>query len=553
VSQPVNRGRGSAVTPRIATVSWFWLVILAMVALGTGYLGLLMYEEPESLTAGPLLDLLYRDLQLFVLEFDPIDGRPVPWPLQATRFLAPVITFLAAAFAIVGGSWWLRTSVRRGYAIVVGDTAEALAVVAAKRAQGRKAVFEIPAGDVSSLRAAGVGRARTVYACADDREDVAANVAAALAAVSARRGEGPRVYAHVSDPDLAIGLRARRLMTEPGQRVEFFSMDELAAWAHVASESFPAGTDSRVLVAGAGAFGRAVIVALARRATSRLTVIVVDRDADRVIAELQDRWPVVGQRCDLVPITADSLDDALRSDPQRDAVGRPLRAYICYDDEHVALRSALAATPLWRGETGSLVVRLSRLARHATAFRTDGLLDNIGDRLVVADVASLAAEEVVKDRDMFEQLAEVAHGRYLRIELARGRRLGDTLALRPWSELREDFRDNNYDLACHLAVKLRRVGATVAPRSSQNSPFTLTPDEVNLLAPIEHDRWMANRRKHRWVYGPERDDKHRIHPDLVAWEKLTPESQEKDRDAVRAIPEDFGEVLAEFGLQIVRL
>ena len=152
-----------------------------------------------------------------------------------------------------------------------------------------------------------------------------------------------------------------------------------------------------------------------------------------------------------------------------------------------------------------------------------------------------------------EQLAQAAHARYLRIELGKGRPLGETMALNYWAKLREDFRDNNRDLACHLAVKLRLVGATVAPRSGHNPPFSFTDDEVEMLAPIEHERWMANRDKHHWRYGKTRDDKHRIHPDIVEWDKLTSESQDRDRSAVRAIPEEFGEVLAEFGLQIVRL
>lgn len=554
MGQPVDHVRGRTGVLRLGTLSRLWLVLLAVAAATAGYIGLWQYDPPESVTAGTLADLAYRDLQLFVLEFEAVGGAPVPLALQAARFVAPAVTFVAAAFAIVGASWWLRRTLRWGYAIVVGDTAEARSVADAKRARTRRAVFEIATGDIASLRAAGVRRARTVYACGDDRDDVAANVAAALAAVSAHPRRVPRVYSHVSDPELAVGLRARRLMTAPGQRVEFFSMDELAARAHVAGEDLPPAGGGQVLVAGAGAFGRAIIVALARRwrdasAPGRLTVILVDAQASRIRAQVLDRWEVVGQTCDLVAIDTEHLDEVLRSG----RVGRLDRAYICYEDEHVALRTALAAVPLWHGGPRSLVVRLSRLARHAEAFRSDGLLDNLGGRLVVANVAALAAPEVVQDRDIFAQLAEVAHARYLRNELAKNRRLGETLALVRWEDLREDFRDNNYDQACHLAVKLRLVGATVAPRSADNPRFALTEDEIERLAPIEHERWMKNRLKHGWKYGQKRDDNRRIHPDLVPWEKLTPDSQLKDREAVRAIPEEFGEVLADFGLQIVRL
>jgi hypothetical protein len=45
-----------------------------------------------------------------------------------------------------------------------------------------------------------------------------------------------------------------------------------------------------------------------------------------------------------------------------------------------------------------------------------------------------------------------------------------------------------------------------------------------------------------------RDYDRKLHPDLVDWEYVPEASRDKDRSAVRAIPED----LAAAGLQIVR-
>jgi hypothetical protein len=535
---------------------------LLLFGYGLGLYGYWQYRPPGQVPGETGWDLAYYALQLFVLEFNATEDTPVPLALTIARFVAPVVLTGAVVtiIEIVRATLLVRRLIGRGFALVVGDTAEARAVAEAKRSQSDKAVYEFATGDLLSLRtlrAIGIRRADAVYALGDDREDVAANVATALAAVSARRTRRTRVLVHVTDPELAIGLRARRVMTEAGQLVEFFTMDEAAARAHVAQEWFPADVPPRILVAGAGAFGQAVVVAVARRwrdtldrAAGSVEVVLVDENATAVAARLRERWLVVQQHCTVVPIDSTDLTAVLR-DP---FVNRFHRAYICYEDEQVALRTALAAVPLWHGGPGSLVVRLSQLARHAEAFRTGGFLDDLGGRLVVADVATLAAPEVVRDRDIFWQLAEVAHERYLRRELANGRKLRDTLALVPWSELRYDFKDNNYDQACHhLAVKLPRIAATVAPRSDQNPPFVLTKEEIDLLAPLEHERWMANRDKHRWRRGQPRDDHRRVHPDLVPWEDLSEESKQRDREAVKAIPEEFGEVLAEFGLQIVRL
>jgi K+ transport systems, NAD-binding component len=539
-----------------------WASPFLLLVYGLGLWGYWQYRPPGSVPGEDGWDLAYYALQLFVLEFTATDGTPVPLVLKIARVVAPVILTGAVVtiIEIVRTTLLVRRLTRRGFALVVGDTAEARAVAEAKRRLSDKAVYEFATGDLVSpqaLRAVGIRRADAVYALGDDREDVAANVATALAAVSARRARRTRILVHVTDPELVIGLRARRFMTEAGQLVEFFTMDEAAARAHVAQESFPAGEPPRILVAGAGAFGQAVVVEVARRwrdtpgrGEGRVEVVLVDASASAVAARLRERWVVVDRHCHLTPIDTTDPTAVLRDQP---VIGRPHRAYICYEDEQVALRTALAAVPLWHGGPGSLVVRLSQLARHAEAFRTGGLLDDLEGRLVVANVADLGAPEVVRDRDIFWQLAEVVHERYLRNELAKGRQLGSTLALRPWAELRDDFRDNNYEQACHLAVKLRRIGATVAPRSDRNPPFALTDEEIEVLARLEHERWMANRRKHRWRYGPQRDDTRRIHPDLVPWEDLSEQSRQRDRDAVAAIPAEFGEVLAEFGLQIVRL
>jgi RyR domain len=52
-----------------------------------------------------------------------------------------------------------------------------------------------------------------------------------------------------------------------------------------------------------------------------------------------------------------------------------------------------------------------------------------------------------------------------------------------------------------------------------------------------------------WRYGEKRDNQRKQNPLLVDYDKLPPEQQEKDRDAVRNIPE----IVAKAGYQIVWL
>ena len=110
---------------RRAPGPWLWGV--AGVTYAAGVAGYWQYRPPGSGSGDSTWHLLYYALQLFALEFNEVPGEPVPPLLQVVRVVAPAVTFLAAAFAIVGERvrLWLRRNLRpRGYTLVIGDTAE---------------------------------------------------------------------------------------------------------------------------------------------------------------------------------------------------------------------------------------------------------------------------------------------------------------------------------------------------------------------------------------------------------------------------------------------
>jgi len=76
----------------------------------------------------------------------------------------------------------------------------------------------------------------------------------------------------------------------------------------------------------------------------------------------------------------------------------------------------------------------------------------------------------------------------------------------------------------------------------------LEPEEIEMLARAEHDRWIEDRLRQGWRFGLRRDVAAKLSPYLVAWEELAEGVRDLDRDSVRAIPH----LLAESGLKIVR-
>lgn len=553
---------------------------LAGTAVVSGYLGLWQYVHSArgSGYGQAWWDVLYYDLQLFALGSRPLEG-PTPFnpALEVGRYLAAATTayaLLLAASALFGHAWrrWRRRRTK-GHAIVVGATPAARAI--AERRARTMTVLQVPSTDPALLRAAGLSRARVVYACGADNEDAVANLATALAAASRRRTNGLRINVQVTDPTLALGLKARRLMRNEhhGPVIDFFSMEEMAARRYVESDPFDEPVRPRILVAGAGAFGQAVIVEFARqwrlrspRSTQRVAVTLVDERAAEAAELLVDRWPVVRDVCDITAVSGRRLPAG-----SSDEIDPYYRAFFCQDDEHLALSSALSAVSVWRAGPRSVVVRLNQLARHEAVFNGDGgLLDNLGGRISVVSVADAAGDLVVQDREPVRELAEAVHLRYMSEVLAtanlarsvhenyratarHGGPATDNPAMRPWDQLGEEYRTANHAQAQDFTNKLRRIGCTIAPRSARIAPVQLSEDEMETLSVHEHDRWIADRTQRGWRYGPQRDDSKKLHPDLVPWDRLPEPSKEKDRDAVRNLSAVYDTALAEVGLQIVRL
>lgn len=133
-----------------------------------------------------------------------------------------------------------------------------------------------------------------------------------------------------------------------------------------------------------------------------------------------------------------------------------------------------------------------------------------------------------------EALAQTIHREYCETERARGITASQNGALVPWRELPEDLKEANRAQAADIPNKLRLMGYEIAPlHGIKPGELKLTAEQLERASRREHDRWMAERRRQGWVYGPVRDNARKHHPQIVLWEELTEEEREKDRNAVR--------------------
>lgn len=174
-------------------------------------------------------------------------------------------------------------------------------------------------------------------------------------------------------------------------------------------------------------------------------------------------------------------------------------------------------------------------------------------------------QKIELDGELLERLAEAAHDAFVNDIRDSGYTLGpktdDALkthsALKTYSELPEDEKEQNRGNVRDISNKLARAGYVMIPARSNEAPFDFPGADLDLLAEMEHERWMKAKIDGGWRWAPRTDKSSQLHQDLLPWRTLSDEARsqlspgealaigpgelperekEKDRVLVRAIP-----------------
>ncbi len=188
-------------------------------------------------------------------------------------------------------------------------------------------------------------------------------------------------------------------------------------------------------------------------------------------------------------------------------------------------------------------------------------------------------QQVRLEGELLERLAEKTHEFFCRRLEAEGYGPGEATddeqkvhsSLKPFAELPDDEKEQNRDNARDIPKKLAAIGCVMLPARSSQRSFCLSDDELDLLAELEHDRWLRMKLEAGWQWAEATDKARRLHQDLRPWTKLSDEeaaerfggpgarnvgpgeldesSKAKDRHLVEEIPE----ILSEIGYTIEEL
>ena len=166
---------------------------------------------------------------------------------------------------------------------------------------------------------------------------------------------------------------------------------------------------------------------------------------------------------------------------------------------------------------------------------------------ILASLTSYVAVQVT------EHLARAIHDDYGAIResgpvaaATRAQVHGGAASLGPWDELPEEFKESNRAQARLIGEKLAVIGCLMVPAFDPTLGFAFSDDELQLLARLEHERWMDERTAQGYELGLARYD--HVRPDLVPWDRLSDEARAMNIQAVRRIPD----MLASVGFQVLR-
>jgi voltage-gated potassium channel Kch len=431
---------------------------------------------------------------------------------------------------------------REGYPVLALEKAEDNPHVAAAREAGAAVLV----GDAT--RPEVLGRARLEQAkhvvMVAGRDATNVEIAAQARALSRGGGRTLGASAHIDNRDLWYAVRSWDIGTADRFRLEFFNLTELGARALLARFSpfsLDGGRTPHVLIVGLNALTEHLIGHLVRQwqdvdGASRptLPIAVVDPAPGSAVRDLHHRHPGLAT---LASVAVHEID--LRSseferapflfDSDRRCV--ITAAYVCVSDEGLALASALLLLNHLRQYNVPVVVCMSREAGLAALLRAVDSQGSGVEHLRVFSLLDQACRPEFVLRGVNEVLARALHQDYL----LRASTDHNPAAV-PWDDLPLELKEANRTQADHIAVKLEAAGCHLVPLTAiERNTFAFTPAEVERLAEMEHERWLAERRALGWTAGP-RDLQKKTNPNLVPWAELDDTAREMNRSSVRQLP-----------------
>jgi hypothetical protein len=182
----------------------------------------------------------------------------------------------------------------------------------------------------------------------------------------------------------------------------------------------------------------------------------------------------------------------------------------------------------------------TQLNLHVDGLDFSAILHNIDLNDDIVEKLAKACHEV------FYESLKVKHYKYAPATNLQKREHSSYL---PYAELPENEKEQNRANVRDIPDKMSAAGYVMVPFRSNDHRDEFTPDEVEKLAILEHERYVKQKLADGWKYARITNKTKKLHQALLDWDKLPESEKEKDRLLVRGIPR----ILAKAGYNMVKI
>lgn len=533
------------------------------------------------------MDIIYLTLQLFVFESGSVTG-PVPWALEIARLLLPALAAYTAIKALTvifkQQLRLLRLRFMRDHIIICGLGQKGVLITQKFRDKGERIVIiELNEGNdmISFCQDSGAivlqGDAREgeilkkarihkaswlVSVCGDD--GINAEIAVQTHDLCQnRRGRALTCTVHIADPQFCHLIKEKELVDSRADnfRLEFFNIYEKGARAWVKKYFFDdkyqldSEINPTLLILFWDRMGNNLIMEAARKwkesayaSNIKLNIAVVDDKAEIKKQKLLGQFPKLEEVCLLTAHQLERDSPEFQSGQFLEDIQKEntlLTIYVCSDEDTLNLTTALSLHKRTRTLQIPIIVQMTSSRGLSNVLGTE---NECAIKPCVFHLLEQTCEPEVLIGGSHEILAQTIHDEYVGKQKEKGQTSETNPALVPWNDLPEHLKESNRSQADHIMTKLEAILCGIIPLSNWDAEkFAFTENEIELMAKMEHDRFVNERVSQGWRLGS-RNVKKKRSPYLVDWKDLEEKIRELDREAVRAIPH----TLAKAGFEIFR-
>jgi hypothetical protein len=557
------------------------LMAVGIIAFAMGVVGFGDYFKSQNMSRPPL-DWIFLTIMMFrgiILQ-----PGPLPLELEIARWVAIFIVLYAAVRALMALFYeqmhllilrWLtsghvvicglgekgarvaREFYKRGYSVAIIE--KTLSKEMAQKCKEEGAVIlNGNAIDVELLRRARIDRAKyLISALGDDGANAEVALSAReLISREGRKGGVPLTcYVHIVDRTLCNLLKVDYEFSRNKNnlvRLEYFNVFDEGAKALLREYPPFGGNATGFAVVGMGKLSESLVLRAATdwlffegRQGRRLNVMLIDAEASKKSAGLATRYPLLESTCSIVACDV----DALRPEACVLGLSDVSVIYVCPEKDSDCLTAALAMRRSLKEEKTGIVACMGQSSGLSRLVENIGKEQGFGGLGFFSLPDAVALPEVILGGTR-EAIAMAIHEDYVRSQLKTGITLEANPSMAAWEKLPEDLKESNRHNADHIFIKLAAVDCAIELLTSAGAlDFKFSPEEVEKIAVLEHERWCEERRRQGWAYAPEKDIGKKTSPYLVAWEKLAEEIKEYDRNVARGMPVFLGRA----GFKIYRM